>query len=90
MREEVEKLELEEEGGRWLGCERRARTVRYNCVPRMCRLGGRGGGEGEGEERRWSKDGVGRRGSWGLGRETSLARPPRPVGEGAQNNAHKM
>lgn len=24
----------------------------------------------------------------GLGRETSLARPP--VGEGAQNNAHKM
>lgn len=48
------------------------------------------GREGEGEERRWSKDGVGRRGSWGLGRETSLARPPRPVGEGAQNNAHKM
>lgn len=55
-------------------------TVRYNCVPRMCRFGG--------EERRWSKDGVGRRGFWGLGRETSLARPP--VGEGAQNNAHKM
>lgn len=65
LREEVEKLELEEEGGRWLGCERRARTVRYNCVPRMCRFGGGRGGEGE--ERRWSKDGVGRRGSWGFG-----------------------
>lgn len=86
MREEVEKLELEEEGGRWLGCERRARTVRYNCVPRMCRFGGGRGGRvrnGGGVKMGWAGVDPG-----GLGRETSLARPP--VGEGAQNNAHKM